>query len=257
MRTNYIYKCTTLIIILSLIQIGLGNVYSQTINILSLNNSLIDYNNQPAMFNEIAKHMNKNARWHARTQLGRTLLYHYNDELSRELALSSNWNYIILQEQSSLPRLCPEILMESVKLWKRALLDKNNRNIPIIILPMNWAYSDDWSKFEQSSDQLKRSYLNVCREIPDIIVCPIGLAYKILYESKGEKECITLYTDNRHPTLKASYLAACMEYAIIFDENPLNITYVPDGLKTKDAHSMRELAAKALYEWNKELYLSR
>ena len=40
---------------------------AQAIDILSLNNSLIDYNNQPAMFNAMAAAMGKDARW----QIGR------------------------------------------------------------------------------------------------------------------------------------------------------------------------------------------
>lgn len=52
--------------------VGIAN--AQSINILSLNNSLIDYNNQPMMFNEMVKMMGKDAQWNARTQLGRTFI---------------------------------------------------------------------------------------------------------------------------------------------------------------------------------------
>ena len=216
--------------------VGIAN--AQSINILSLNNSLIDYNNQPMMFNEMVKMMGKDAQWNARTQLGRTLLYHYNDPVSRSLAMSGNWNYIILQEQSSLPKDYPEILMQSVMLWKRALLETSDDNVPTIILPMNWAYNDD-------------------REIPGIVICPIGLAYELLFDRKGAEVCSQLYTDNRHPSLKASYLASCMEYAVIFQESPLTITYVPQGLSETDALTMRELAESALSEWDKEMKTSR
>lgn len=235
--------------------VGIAN--AQSINILSLNNSLIDYNNQPMMFNEMVKMMGKDAQWNARTQLGRTLLYHYNDPVSRSLAMSGNWNYIILQEQSSLPKDYPEILMQSVMLWKRALLERSDDNVPTIILPMNWAYNDDWSHFKESSAKLKRSYRDVCREIPGIVICPIGLAYELLFDRKGAEVCSQLYTDNRHPSLKASYLASCMEYAVIFQESPLTITYVPQGLSETDALTMRELAESALSEWDKEMKTSR
>lgn len=256
MNTKIIMKTLGLFLFFFL-QVGIGAVYSQSVRIFSLNNSLIDYNNQPEMFNELVKSMGKDARWSARTQLGRTLLYHYNDGISRQLALSDNWDYIVLQEQSALPRLCPEILMESVELWKCALLNVSSQNQPTIILPMNWAYSDNWAQFNESSEQLKRSYLNVCREIPGVVVCPVGLAYKILFDTQGEKACATLYTDNRHPSLKASYLAACMEYAVIFGEAPSTITYIPEGLSETEAREMRLLADKALSEWNRELKISR
>lgn len=244
-------------LIVFFLQVGIGTVFSQSVHILSLNNSLIDYNNQPMMFNEMVKIMKKDAQWNARTQLGRTLLYHYNDDLSRSLALSGDWNYIILQEQSALPRQCPEILMESVKLWKHALLKASVQHQPVLILPMNWAYSDDWNQFEKSSEQLERSYLNVCREIPGVKICPVGLAYKILFETQGEAACATLYADNRHPTLKASYLAACMEYAVIFGESPLTITYCPSGLSDNEAKAMRTLASQALDAWQRDLNICR
>lgn len=230
---------------------------AQRINILSLNNSLIDYNNQPAMFNDMAEAMGRDAHWNARTQLGRTLLYHYNDAVSYGLAMSGGWDYVVLQEQSSLPGHYQEIFMQSVELWKRAFLGKGNGACPTIILPMNWAYSDNWQQFKESTARLKRSYLNVCREIPGIIVCPVGIAYEILYDNEGEEACSALYTDNRHPSLKASYLAACMEYAVIFGQSPLSVTYVPEGLSVSEAQKMRKLADAAMTEWEKELRVSR
>ena len=48
-----------------------------------------------------------------------------------------------------------------------------------------------------------------------------------------------------------------MEYAVIFHESPLTITYVPQGLSETDALTMRELADSALSEWDKEMKTSR
>lgn len=67
-------------LIFLLLPSGLKVMQAQPVSIFSLNNSLIDYNNQPEIFNEMVKSMGKEARWHARTQLGRTLLYHYNEK---------------------------------------------------------------------------------------------------------------------------------------------------------------------------------
>lgn len=51
---------------------------------------------------------------------------------------------------------------------------------------------------------------------------------------------------NGYLGLVTSYLAACMEYAVIFEESPSVITYVPDGLSVKEAQDMRLLADEAL-----------
>ena len=220
---------------------------AQTINILSLNNSLIDYNNQPAMFNAMAAAMGKDARWQARTQLGRTLIFHYNDPLSHDLALSRPWDYIILQEQSALPRTAEEAFAQSVLLWKKTLLDKFPESTPTIILPMNWAYSD--SDVKEQTARLKRSYLNAARDIPGVTISPVGLAYEMVYDRDGADAFAALYTDNRHPTLAATYLAACLQYAVIFNESPETITYVPQGLDAKKASHMRHIAADTLADW--------
>ena len=51
-----------LITILSMLCMTVFYTYSQELKILSLNNSLIDFNNQPEMFNDIAESEGPNAR---------------------------------------------------------------------------------------------------------------------------------------------------------------------------------------------------
>lgn len=245
-------KKLLLALLLPLLAIAAG---AQTIDILSLNNSLIDYNNQPAMFNAMTAAMGKDARWQARTQLGRTLIYHYNDPLSRDIALSRPWSYIILQEQSALPRTAEEAFAQSVLLWKKALLDKYPESTPTIILPMNWAYSD--ADVKEQTARLKRSYLNAARDIPGVVISPVGLAYEMIYNRDGADAFAALYTDNRHPTLEATYLAACLQYAVIFGESPEKITFVPEGLDAKKAAHMRRIAADTLADWTTYASTSR
>ena len=225
-------------------------------DILSLNNSLIDYNNQPEMFNEMAKAQGKDAHWESRTQLGRTLIVHYNNALSHEAAMSRPWNYVILQEQSALPRNFPEVFMQTIELWWRAFNDKFGEKIPSIILPMNWAYSDS-AEFMDQTRQLIRSYIDVERDLPGVKVCPIGIAYEIVFNDYGKDEWLSLYTDNRHPTPKASYLAACMEYAVIFNETPESISYRPNCITPAEADRMKKVASKALEKWVQEKMISR
>lgn len=222
---------------------------AQQMRILSLNNSLIDVNNQPAMFNNIASAMGKDARWDSRTCLGRTLLYHYNDPLSHQLALSRNWDYVILQEMSSLPRTHPEILMQTVNLWMRDLNAQFGENTPTVILPMNWPYSNDMENFKAENKKLVRSYVDVTRDIPGIIVSPVGMAYEIILDTDGEDALKALYTDIMHPTLPATYLAACMEYATIFGEDPKTIRWVPEGLSAAEASHLRDVASQAMAKW--------
>lgn len=214
------------------------------LRILSLNNSLIEVNGQAAMFNEMAKADGLDIHWDKRTQLGRTLLFHYNDELARQLVASQPWDIIILQEQSSLPRTTPEILMESVKLWKKFILDNCPNPQAQIIVPMNWAFAGDWDNFKDHSKTLHKSFTDVARDIPGVRICPVGDAVADVFEQGGAEATAPLYNDDRHPSLRASYLAACMEYGLITGRDPADITYVPEGLDAAVAKEMRKLASK-------------
>ncbi len=224
---------------------------AQPVKVLSLNNSLIDFNDQYQMFNDIASAMGKDASWTKRTQLGRTLLYHYNDELSRAMVSAKPWDYIVLQEQSSLPRLQPEILMEVVELWKKHIIANCPNTDVTIILPMNWAYSNDWTVFKKDTKRLLDSYEAVVRDTPGVKLCPIGLAFEYVFDTQGKEKCAELYCDDLHPSPKGSYLAACMQYALIFNEDPSSITFVPETINATDAAEMRRVASIVMNSYSK------
>lgn len=224
---------------------------TQPIKVLSLNNSLIDFNNQSQMFNDIAAAMGKDASWSKRTQLGRSLLYHYNDELSRAMIAAKPWDYIVLQEQSSLPRQHPKILMEVIELWKKYIIVNCPNPDVTIILHMNWAFSDNWSIFKAETKRLRDSYEAVVRDIPGVKLCPIGLAFEYVFDTQGAEKCAELYSDTLHPSAKGSYLAACMQYALIFGEDPSTITFVPASIKATDAAEMRRVASIVMKSYSK------
>ena len=218
----------------------------QAQSILSLNNSLIQYNNQREIFNNIARSMGKDANWESRTMLGKTLLNHYNDHISYASATKGDYDVIVLQEQSSMPRVTKDILMQSVILWERAIRGTDRQ--PLFVVPMNWAYSE-WDTYAAETQKLLKSYAELERDLPGTKVTPIGLAYWLIFQAEGQEGAAKLYTDHVHPTLKASYLAACLEYAVICDENPEKISFIPDGLAAEDAAAMRQYASQALKQW--------
>ena len=67
-----------------------------------------------------------------------------------------------------------------------------------------------------------------------------------VFDAEGATGTNTWFLDDRHPTLKATYMAAAMEYGLIFGEDPTAITYAPSDLSGTDATSMRTYASNAL-----------
>ena len=226
----------------------------EQVKVLSLNNSLIHYNDQDAVFNAIAQAMGKNATWKKHSLLGKSLNAHWEegDGLAGDgtpgakmLVRSEAWSHIILQEQSSLPRTNVESFRANVKKWVDYIREYCPNPNAVIIIPVNWAYSGDWTNFTEYNRTFMANYRAVAREM-GVTLCPVGLAYQNAYDQEGANGLNTWFQDDRHPTDKSTYMAACMEYALIFGEDATTITYAPSQVSADDAQAMRAYAAGAL-----------
>lgn len=240
------------------------------VKVLSLNNSLIHYNDQAKVFNDIAASQGKDANWVKHTNLGKTLQYHWDEgdgmteagEPGAKMVIRSDaWSHIILQEQTTLPCTDFDSFNKSVKQWVEYIRENCPNPNAVIILPLNWALGQDWTNFSDYNKKLVENYTKVAQEY-GVVICPVGIAYQNKFEKDGgsatEKDWF-LPGDDRHPTLKATYLAALMEYGIIFNEDPENVTYYPDYTTENDlvgemsaniAAEMRNYASTALKSYD-------
>lgn len=136
----------------------------------------------------------------------------------------------------------------SVQDWVNYI--KNNCPNPDakVILYLNWPYTDS-SDFDGDMLTLFNNYKAVARDL-GVLVYPAGKAFDIVYKEDGESYKNQLYTDNRHPSLSASFLSACVIYNSIFDESPVGINYKPNGLNDTDATRIKQRANQA-YETHK------
>ena len=226
----------------------------EQVKVLSLNNSLIYYNDQDAVFNDIAASMGKNAFWTKHTLLGKSLKTHWDEgdgvaedgnPGAKMLVRSEAWSHIILQEQSSLPRTDIETFRANVKRWVDYIREYCPNPNAIIIVPVNWAYSGDWTNYTAFNSTFVKNYQDVALDL-GVTLCPVGVAYQAVYDNEGATGTSTWFLDDRHPTLKATYMAAAMEYGLIFGEDPTSIAYAPSDLSGNDASSMRTYASNAL-----------
>lgn len=224
------------------------------VKVLSLNNSLIYYNDQDLMFNEIAASMGKDAVWNKHTLLGKSLATHWaeGDGLAEDgtpgakmLVRSEAWSHIILQEQSSLPRTDPDTFRNSVRQWVDYIREYCPNPNAVIILPVNWAYSSDWSNFPSYNRIFLENYTEIASEI-GVVVCPVGVAYDNVYRNEGQEVAKTWFCDDRHPNPNSTYMAACMEYGLIYGEDPAAIGWYPDAIDEAEAVKMRSYAKEAL-----------
>ncbi len=226
----------------------------EKVKVLSLNNSLIHYNDQAAMFNDIATAMGKDASWLKHTMLGKPLSTHWDEgdglgadgnPSAKMLIRNEAWSHIILQEQSGLPRTNVETFRSNVKKWVEYIREYCPNPNAIIIVPLNWAYSGDWANFTDFNKMFVDNYLSVARET-GVTICPVGIAYQQVFDDKGAEGIAPWFQDDRHPTDMSTYMAACMEYGLIFGVDPLTITSHPAAVSDDAAAEMRAYASKAL-----------
>lgn len=226
----------------------------ESVKILSLNNSLIHYNDQSAMFNAIAAAAGKDAEWVKHTLLGKSLATHWDegDGLAADglpgakmMVRSQPWSHIILQEQSSLPRTDPATFRTNVQRWVDYIREYCPNPNAVIIMPVNWAYSGDWSNFTTFNDIFLANYRAVADEF-GLVLCPVMVAYQNEYDAAGAEGLAPWFQDDRHPTPMSTYMAACMEYGLIYNADPRDLTYVPSDVTAAEAAAMREDAYKAL-----------
>ena len=238
----------------------------EKVKVLSMNNSLIHYNDQAKVFNDIAASMGKDAVWTKHTNLGKTLDYHWQEgdgmtaagePGAKMMVRSDAWSHIILQEQTALPRTDFAAFRSSVGKWVDYIRNYCPNPNAVIILPLNWALGQDWSNFTDYNKTLVENYTKVAQEF-GVVICPVGLAYQSKFDNDGGASTEAswfLPGDDRHPTLKATYMAALMEYGLIFNEDPAAVSYYPNYKTQEDAvgemsdaiaAEMRQYASAAL-----------
>lgn len=218
----------------------------EKLEILSLNNSLIYNNDMDNIFNQLVLSAGKKAAWTKQTRLGQSLRYHYEEndgaELSAKTVVSSKaWTHIILQEQSSKPIDDYTDFLASVKLWVQYVKDYCPNPNARIILMMNWPYITS-TDYNGDYQKLYNNYMSVAKEL-GVIICPVATSFDLVQTT--DQNIADLYTDNRHPSVKASYLSACTFYSTFFNTSPIGLSYYPSSVSAEDATRMQTRAWSA------------
>jgi len=193
------------------------------VHVLFLGNSYTYFNDLPAIFSELAKagHQCKvNTRMLAPG--GLRLKDHWDKPEAHEALNSQKWDYVVLQDQSTLgvgyyfegkPRVTSdEVFLPYAKKWAAEIVRHGAR--PVFYLT--------WARQDTPDDQaaLNYAYIHGARET-GAIVAPVGLAWQ---QVRQQTPTIDLYyKDGSHPSQAGSYLAACVIYATVFHQSPADL----------------------------------
>lgn len=224
-----------------------------SIRILFIGNSYTYYNRMPAMFDSIAKSQKQLVSITAITKGGEKLAGHLKNDKLRALLKKGGWNYVVIQDQSSMPAY-PSAEVAATTYKAAATLDsliKSGSPAATTVYYMTWGHKYGCQKpkpgyplidnYQGMQMRLANSYLEMAYD-NNGRCAPVGLAWKEIREKHPE---LVLYKpDCSHPSKLGSYLAANVIYTTIFLK-PYQTAYTA-GLSSSTAELIQQTAQQTV-----------
>lgn len=204
---------------------------SHPIKMLFIGNSFTQRNNVPGLLVELAAARDLSVTHELISVGGASLRTHWNAGRAAQAIESGNFDYVVLQEQSTLPVKNAKRMAENVRLFDESIKRAGSRTV----LYMTWARRHA----PETQQAITDAYNTLGNELGAIVI-PVGLAWQY-FLAKHDKPVLH-DRDQSHPTLAGSYLAACVFLAALFKQNPEGIEPGPAALDPKDRAALQRVA---------------
>ena len=168
---------------------------------------------------------------------GYTLRDHLNAGNAFQSIRQGKWDYVVLQEQSQTPVIDLVKFFDAVRDFDVEVRASGAHTI----LLMTWERPDSVI-YGVTTDNLAAAYNDVGSEL-DIPVAPAGLAFA---QSLRERPDLILYSQDGHPTLYGTYLAACVLFGTIFGQTPVGNPYSDRNIGSEIRDFLQRIAAQSL-----------
>ena len=202
--------------------------------VLFLGNSYTYVNNLPQLIKDIALANGDTLLFDSNCPGGQTFQGHFNDATSVSKINAQPWDCVVLQAQSQEPSFSPsqvaaQTLPYAIKL--DSIIKQNNACTETVFFETWGRKNGDASNcasyapvctYLGMQDRLRQSY-KLFADTTQAIMSPAGEAWR---KSIALNPGLELYSsDQSHPSLEGSYLAACVFYEVFFHKSVLTNTY--------------------------------
>jgi hypothetical protein len=206
---------------------------SHAIRMLFIGNSFTQRNNLPALLATLATERNLQIDTELISVGGASLRTHWNAGKAGRAIATGDCDYVVLQEQSTLPVKNPQRMAENVRLFDEAIRSAKSKTV----LYMTWARAHA----PETQQSIADSYNSIGKELGAVVV-PVGLAWQSFLFKHNTPALHD--RDQSHPTLAGSYLAACVFLGALLKENPIGIESGPANVHTSLKLSLQHAAWK-------------
>ncbi len=166
---------------------------------------------------------------------GASLRNHWNKGEAQKAIGKGGYNYVVLQEQSTLPVKNRARMHENIRLFDEAIRAAGSRTA----LYLTWARQH----VPDTQRAITEAYTSIGREIGATVV-PVGVAWEKFLAAHDRP--VLHDKDKSHPTLAGSYLGACVFFGVLFGESPVGIAAEVKGLGAEDVLVLQRTAGEVL-----------
>jgi hypothetical protein len=211
-----------------------------------IGNSYTSVNDLPSIFANLAWSGGHRVETAIQAPGAWTFIDHKLSPNTAKTLASSKWDVVVLQEQSEIP---------SVELLRQGDMYPAAHDLVVMIRaagaqPMffvTWAHRNGWPvngmpDYASMQSSIDAGYLYIAGQ-EHAAIAPVGYAWMALVNQISDPGL--WQDDGSHPTIKGTYLAACVFYASIFHESPTGLQYHA-FLSDSDASQAQQAAASTV-----------
>ena len=231
--------------------------------VLFIGNSYTYYNNLPDLVNEIALSFGDTLVHESSTPGGSNFNAHSTNAQTLNKINQQQWDYVVLQAQSQELSFSPFQVASDSYPYAEILVDSIFANSsctePLFFMTWGRKYGDQSNcqfyppicTYLGMQERLRESYLDMTFT-HNASCSPVGMAWKKSIEIDST---LNLYSsDNSHPSIYGSYLAACTFYSSIFKKSAVGSTYWPNAIDSASAYILQQIGSSTVLDslrvWN-------
>ncbi len=205
-----------------------------SLNVLFIGNSFTARNDLPGLLARLAGERGIEVKHQLISVGGASLRTHWNKGAAQEAIGRGRYDYVVLQEQSTLPVKNAARMHENVRLFDQVIRAAGARTA----LYLTWARRHA----PESQRAITDAYTSVGRETGATVV-PVGIAWE-KFIAKHDRPVLH-DKDGSHPTLAGTYLAACVFLSVLCERNPVGAADHVEGISAAETKLLQR-AAKAV-----------
>jgi hypothetical protein len=196
------------------------------LRILFIGNSYTYFNNLPQLLSQLAASASpaKTIETQMIVRGGATLKMHWEEGSALKALQQGKWDYVVLQEQSTLPITDPAAMHKYARLFDAEIKKVGARTI----FHLTWARQHQ----PENQEKLNEAYFTIAREL-QALVAPVGVAWQKAF--KEDAKLVFHNEDKSHPNAAGSYMAAAVFYALIYGKSPEKLSSQLMGFAVSDS----------------------